>query len=37
MTLVLTDSAHFLAAIIGTDGRCDLLTTYNEASVWTRQ
>lgn len=37
VTLVLTDSTHFLAAITGTDGRCDLLTTYNEASVWVRQ
>jgi hypothetical protein len=37
VTLVLTDSTHFTLAITGTDGRCDLLRTYNEATIWLRQ
>ena len=37
VTLVLTDSTHFTLAITGTDGRCDLATTYNEATIWVRQ
>jgi hypothetical protein len=36
VTLVLTDSTHFTLAITGTDGHCDLLTTYNEATIWLR-
>jgi hypothetical protein len=37
VTLMLTDTTHFTEAITGTDGRCDLLTTYNEAFVWVKQ
>jgi hypothetical protein len=37
VTLVLTDSTHFTLAITGTDGRCDLLKTYNEATIWSRE
>ena len=35
--LVLTDPTHFTLAITGTDGRCDLATTYNEATIWVRR
>jgi hypothetical protein len=37
VTMVLTDATHFTLAITGTDGKCDLLTTYNEATVWAKQ
>jgi len=37
MIFALTDATHFTEAITGTDGRCDLPTTYNEASVWVKQ
>jgi len=36
-TWVLTDPTHFTFAITGTDGHCDLLTTYNEVSTFVRQ
>jgi hypothetical protein len=36
-TWVLTDPTHFTFAITSTDGRCDLLTTYNEVSTFVRQ
>jgi hypothetical protein len=36
-TWVLTDLQHFTMAIVGTDGLCNLATTYNEVSTFVRQ
>jgi len=37
VTLLLTDATHFTLAITGTDGKCDLLKTYSENSVFVKQ
>jgi hypothetical protein len=36
-TWVLTDPQHFTVAIVGTDGLCDLATTYHEVTTFVRQ